>query len=90
MTHNNEMVVQHCSIIFLAVKPQVTADAIDSIKNHLTDQHLVISVIAGITLESLEQVCDLFVLRLEMFCVYTPTVTTWPKFGPTYYYYVRG
>ena len=37
----------------LAVKPHLMTTALNDIKNHLTSQHLIISVAAGFTIESM-------------------------------------
>ncbi len=46
--------VSECSIVILAVKPQIMGIVLDSLKGSLNKQHLVISIAAGITLDFIE------------------------------------
>jgi pyrroline-5-carboxylate reductase len=50
---DNLHVVNHCSILVLAVKPQNMADLLREIKPALHARHLVISIAAGITLKQM-------------------------------------
>lgn len=63
MTDKNAKVVEECDVIFICVKPHILAEAISNI--HTTISHpnkvankLFVSVLAGIPLESLENVHD--------------------------------
>jgi pyrroline-5-carboxylate reductase len=47
-------IAQHCDVIFLCVKPQQAAQAIDQLKEFSLDGKLVISILAGTTLGFLE------------------------------------
>ena len=42
------------SILIFAVKPQVIGKVLEQYKDHLTDQHLIISIAAGVTIKSIE------------------------------------
>jgi pyrroline-5-carboxylate reductase len=50
---DNEAVAQQAQVIFVAVKPQHVASAVASIRDALTDEHLLISIAAGVPLASL-------------------------------------
>lgn len=43
-------VAKNSEVIFLAVKPQFVSTVLKEIKQHLTDQHIVVSIAAGIPL----------------------------------------
>ncbi|NFO89456.1 pyrroline-5-carboxylate reductase [Clostridium botulinum] len=51
---NNKDVVKNSNIIILSVKPYMFKDVINEIKDYLTEDKLIISVAAGITIENLE------------------------------------
>lgn len=51
----NREVIQASSILFLAVKPQVVGDMLREVAAELTSKHLLISIAAGTTLETLKQ-----------------------------------
>ncbi|MEG0472427.1 MAG: pyrroline-5-carboxylate reductase [Solibacillus sp.] len=50
-----EEMMQHVDVIVIAVKPQMFPDVLPIIKQHLTDNHLVISIAAGKSLDYLQQ-----------------------------------
>ncbi len=50
---DNKTVIQRCNVILLAVKPQNCPTLLAEIRQHLTAQHLVISIVAGFTLSQL-------------------------------------
>jgi pyrroline-5-carboxylate reductase len=50
---DNRAVVQRADLILLAVKPQQIAAVAADIKPHLTREHLVVSIAAGVSLKSL-------------------------------------
>ena len=54
ITSNNSEVVDNADILILAVKPQFYKDVIDGIKENVTDNHIVVSIAAGKTIESIE------------------------------------
>ena len=41
---------KNSEVVFLAVKPQYVTTVLKEIKQHLTDQHIVVSIAAGIPL----------------------------------------
>lgn len=43
-----------CSILLLAVKPQIIGKVLEQYKALVTDQHLIISIAAGVTIKSIE------------------------------------
>ncbi len=49
-THNNKEVVKNCNIIILAVKPQNMASVTAGISDEISNDKLVVSIAAGITL----------------------------------------
>ena len=51
---NNEKVVKESKFIVLSVKPQNVGEVLGSLKGCLTKDHLVMSIAAGVTLETLE------------------------------------
>lgn len=64
MTHNNEDVFKQCDIVFLGVKPGMLQEALrgvgDTLLRRLHDNPdlLVISMLAGINLDSLRKVSE--------------------------------
>nr|XP_033789311.1 pyrroline-5-carboxylate reductase 3 isoform X4 [Geotrypetes seraphini] len=56
VTHSNEAVVEDCKVVFLATKPHVLPGVLKDISDAVTKEHIIISVAAGITLETLEKV----------------------------------
>nr|XP_033789309.1 pyrroline-5-carboxylate reductase 3 isoform X2 [Geotrypetes seraphini] len=55
VTHSNEAVVEDCKVVFLATKPHVLPGVLKDISDAVTKEHIIISVAAGITLETLEK-----------------------------------
>ena len=53
-------VAKNSEVIFLAVKPQYVATVLKEIKQHLTDQHIVVSIAAGIPLAAMKVGAILF------------------------------
>lgn len=47
-------VVKSADVIFIAVKPQYVGDVLREVGPHLTDRHTIVSIAAGITLQSLK------------------------------------
>ncbi|HOP47066.1 MAG TPA: pyrroline-5-carboxylate reductase [Desulfobacteraceae bacterium] len=47
-------IMKSCSIVLLCVKPQNMQAALDEIKMHVNEHHLIISIAAGITIEMIE------------------------------------
>ncbi|MBQ6887015.1 MAG: pyrroline-5-carboxylate reductase [Lachnospiraceae bacterium] len=56
-TTDNKVVAENAEIIFLAVKPQFLAEAVAEIKDYITEEHLIISIAAGRTMQN---ITDLF------------------------------
>ncbi|KDD74559.1 hypothetical protein H632_c1225p0 [Helicosporidium sp. ATCC 50920] len=52
---SNTEVVQRSEVIFVAVKPQYVVPVLREVAPSLTDRHLVVSIAAGITLQSLQE-----------------------------------
>lgn len=50
-----ESLVQNSKYLVLAVKPQIYGNVIDSIKDYLTDEHIVISIAPGIDIASMKK-----------------------------------
>ena len=54
--NSNEQIVDTCDVIFLAMKPQDLTSAIEPIAMSFGPQHVVVSLVAGVTVESLSRV----------------------------------
>lgn len=52
---HNEQIVEECQIVVLAMKPQDLPQALESLKAAFTDQHIVVSLAAGITMKNLSR-----------------------------------
>lgn len=55
VTDDNIEVMKECDVIVLAVKPQVLPDVLEEIADYVTQDHLIISICAGITLARLQE-----------------------------------
>ena len=55
-TYFNHEVVKNSEILILAVKPPIMESVLHEIKELVTPKHLMISIAAGITLQTIEQV----------------------------------
>lgn len=53
VSDSNLEAVKYANLVILAVKPFQVADVITSIKSQLTDKHLLLSVVTGVTMEEL-------------------------------------
>ncbi|XP_055505277.1 pyrroline-5-carboxylate reductase 3 isoform X2 [Leucoraja erinacea] len=53
-THDNGSVVKNCTVLFLAVKPHLLTNVLVNICPLVTPAHLVVSVAAGVTIDTLE------------------------------------
>jgi pyrroline-5-carboxylate reductase len=49
----NAEVLTHAAIVILSVKPQQMQDVLDDIQNHVTSNHLMVSIAAGVSLKTL-------------------------------------
>ncbi|MDA1197153.1 MAG: pyrroline-5-carboxylate reductase [Nanoarchaeota archaeon] len=63
VSQSNVSVVQESSIVFVCVKPKDVVRVMDEIKDHVSGK-LVVSIAAGITLETLESTLDTSVVRV--------------------------
>ncbi|XP_077391039.1 pyrroline-5-carboxylate reductase 3 isoform X2 [Festucalex cinctus] len=54
-THSNTEVASTSDVIFVAVKPHLVATVLNEISPRVTDRHVVVSVAAGVTLATLEE-----------------------------------
>jgi pyrroline-5-carboxylate reductase len=54
VTSDNALVATECSVLFLAVKPQQAPSVFEGFRQQLTPRHLVVSVMAGISLDQLQ------------------------------------
>ncbi|MEH7345425.1 pyrroline-5-carboxylate reductase [Bacillus sp. JJ1532] len=57
-TYQLDEIFQDTDMVFLAMKPKDAADAISRIKNYLTEEILVISVLAGVGISSIEKLAE--------------------------------
>ncbi|XP_034035308.1 pyrroline-5-carboxylate reductase 3 isoform X2 [Thalassophryne amazonica] len=55
ITHSNTEVVCSTDMVFLAVKPHLVPPVLNEISHHVTKRHIIVSVAAGVTLATLEQ-----------------------------------
>ncbi|XP_078392482.1 pyrroline-5-carboxylate reductase 3 [Cetorhinus maximus] len=54
-THCNTSVVKSCNVVFLSVKPHILPEVLRDIAPFVTSTHLIVSVAAGVTIETLEK-----------------------------------
>ncbi|KAI2652328.1 pyrroline-5-carboxylate reductase 3 isoform X2 [Labeo rohita] len=55
VTHSNVEVVDRSRLVFLAVKPHLVSKVLNGISQNVTQEHVIVSMAAGITLETLEE-----------------------------------
>ncbi|XP_068446144.1 pyrroline-5-carboxylate reductase 3 isoform X1 [Clinocottus analis] len=55
VTHSNVEVVSGSDVVFVAVKPHLVPPVLNEIFRHVTDRHIIVSVAAGVTLTTLEE-----------------------------------
>ncbi|KAF5893800.1 pyrroline-5-carboxylate reductase 3, partial [Clarias magur] len=55
VTHSNEEVVRSSRLVFLAVKPHLISPVLSALSEHVTPQHVIVSVAAGVTIATLEK-----------------------------------
>ncbi|XP_063236570.1 pyrroline-5-carboxylate reductase 3-like [Bacillus rossius redtenbacheri] len=60
-THSNASVAQQCDVVVLAVKPHVMPAVLDDMRASVTSGHVVLSIAAGVSVQSIED-------RLEPGC----------------------
>lgn len=58
ITYELEQIFKDANVVFLAMKPKDVADALQTIKPHLQKNMLIISVLAGVSIESIEQLAE--------------------------------
>lgn len=62
---DNIEIAKNSKIILLAVKPFVLKDVLNEIKSSLTDEHIIFSIAAGISIKSIEEIVgDIPVVRI--------------------------
>ncbi|XP_072364137.1 pyrroline-5-carboxylate reductase 3-like isoform X2 [Scyliorhinus torazame] len=54
-THCNSSVLENCKVVFLSVKPHILTQVLSDISPFVTPAHLIVSVAAGVTVETLEK-----------------------------------
>lgn len=57
-TYNNEKMLENTNIVILAMKPKDVASAIIQIKDYLTEEMLIISLLAGVSMTSIEMLAQ--------------------------------
>ncbi|KAF6734156.1 Pyrroline-5-carboxylate reductase 3 [Oryzias melastigma] len=55
VTHSNTEVVCDSDLVFITVKPHLVPRVLSQISPHITDRHIVVSVAAGVTIATLEE-----------------------------------
>ncbi|XP_056122428.1 pyrroline-5-carboxylate reductase 3 isoform X1 [Rhinichthys klamathensis goyatoka] len=55
VTHSNDEVVERSRLVFLAVKPHLVPKVLNGISRNVTQEHIIVSMAAGVTLETLEE-----------------------------------
>ena len=55
-TVNNMEVVKNSKILLFAVKPFVLRDVLEEIKSYITNEHIIISIAAGISINTIEEI----------------------------------
>ncbi|MBQ9245947.1 pyrroline-5-carboxylate reductase [bacterium] len=65
ITTDNAEVVKNCNIILFAVKPFVIREIMEEVKAYITQNHLVLSIAAGISTKTIEEtIGDVAVVRI--------------------------
>ncbi|MBE7704470.1 MAG: pyrroline-5-carboxylate reductase [Cyanobacteria bacterium SIG29] len=57
-TQNNFEVIKNANIILFAVKPFILKDVLNEIKPFLTDKHIIFSIAAGVSINSIEEIVE--------------------------------
>lgn len=65
ITHSNVEVVCCSDLVFVAVKPHLVPVVLNEIAQHVTDRHIIVSVAAGVTLSTLEEVSTECILKVS-------------------------
>lgn len=58
-THSNREVLQSCSLVFFATKPHILPAVLVEVARVVTAEHILVSVAAGVSLSTLEEVSGL-------------------------------
>jgi len=58
ITENNSLAVKNAKIIILAVGPGQTMNLLDEIRSHLNQNHLLISIVSGVTISEIQSKVD--------------------------------
>lgn len=59
-THSNQEVLQSCLLVFFATKPYVLPAVLAEVASVVTTEHILVSVAAGVSLSTLEEVSGLW------------------------------
>ena len=57
VTEINEETVKNSEVLLIAVKPHVVPKVLQEVSHCITKDHLIVSVAAGVTIETIEKVC---------------------------------
>lgn len=63
-THCNLEVLQESTLVFLATKPHILPGVLQEIRPAVGSHHIVVSLVAGVTLQTLQRVSLLLLLLL--------------------------
>ncbi len=55
---SNQILIKECSTIILAVKPKEIKSALEDVKNEIRDDHLLISIAAGVPIKAIRDILD--------------------------------
>jgi len=58
VTENNVFAVKNSNIVILSVKPQQIKEVLEEIKNSITQQHLIISIVAGLKIKNIQKMLN--------------------------------
>jgi pyrroline-5-carboxylate reductase len=65
LTECNKQTVKNSNLVILAVKPNIVRNVLKELSPHLTKNHVIMSLAAGVNLKTLEKVS--FYIILNMF-----------------------
>lgn len=57
-TSNRQLAITGASVVFLAMKPKDVANALGQCKQFLNEKQLIISLVAGVTIDTIKQILD--------------------------------
>lgn len=58
VSNDNSFAVSQCSLIILAVKPFQVKEVLDGVKNQLSPEHILVSVVTGILISDIEEIIN--------------------------------